>query len=150
MDSQTLSTYMVQDKWIRERFRGVYPIDLIPKNLPIRSVIIVNQDASNQKRSHWVVIHYTSDAIVEYFDSVGKQPKVEVHNLLVSQDMMYMYNNNRLQSYNTYTCGLFCLYYSYYSCRDINFSNILNCFSDNLVDNEILVSRFFVDRFQKM
>ena len=44
MDSQTLSTYMVQDEWIRERFRGVYPIDLIPKNLPIRSVIIVNQD----------------------------------------------------------------------------------------------------------
>ena len=78
---------------------------------------------------------------------MGKQPKVEVHNLLLSQDMTYMYNNKRLQSYNTYTCGLFCLYYS---CRGINFSNILNRFSDNLVDNELLVSRFFVDRFQRM
>ena len=63
MDSQTLSSYMVQDRWIRERFRGIYPIDLIPKDPPNRSVIIVNQDTSNQKGSHWVVIHYTSDII---------------------------------------------------------------------------------------
>ena len=139
----------MDSRWIRERFRGIYPIDLIPKELPNRSVIIVNQDTSNQKGSHWVVIHYMSDAIVEYFDSVGKQPKVEVHNLLLSQDMTYMYNNKRLQSYNTYTSWLFCLYYSYYSCRGVDFSSILSRFSDNLVDNEVLVSRFFVDRFHK-
>ena len=147
MDGQTLTSYMEQDRWIRERFRGIYPIDLIPKNLPSKSIIIVNQDTSNQKGSHWVVIHYTSDAIVEYFDSVGKPPKLEVQNLLLSQDMMYMYNNRRLQSYNTYTCGLFCLFYSYYSCRGVNLNGILRHFSDNLLHNELLVSRFFVERF---
>ena len=147
MDGQTLTSYMEQDRWIRERFRGIYPIDLIPENLPSKSIIIVNQDTSNQKGSHWVVIHYTSDAIVEYFDSVGKPPKLEVQNLLLSQDMMYMYNNRRLQSYNTYTCGLFCLFYSYYSCRGVNLNGILRHFSDSLLDNELLVSSFFVERF---
>ena len=147
MDGQTLTSYMEQDRWIRERFRGIYPIDLIPENLPSKSIIIVNQDTSNQKGSHWVVIHYTSDAIVEYFDSVGKPPKLEVQNLLLSQDMMYMYNNRRLQSYNTYTCGLFCLFYSYYSCRGVNLNGILRHFNDSLLDNELLVSSFFVERF---
>ena len=142
---------MVQDIRKRERFRCLYPIDLIPKSLPNRwSVIIVNQDTSEQKGSHWGVLHYTSYAIVAHYDSVGKQPKIVVHNLFLSQDMTYMYNNKRLQSYNTDTCGLFCLYYSYYSCRGVDFNSILKHFSDNLFDNEILVSRFFVKRFHKV
>ena len=111
---------------------------MIPYNLPANSLIVVNQDRSRERGSHWIVLHYNFKAndFVEHFDSVGKQPKKYIHNLLLSIIKSYMYNNKRLQAYDSYTCGLFCLYYSFYLCRLVSFPKILEGFTDNLSENE--------------
>ena len=123
---------------------GVYPIDLIPQDLPIPSIIVVNLDSSEKKGSHWVVLHYQRKH-VECFDSVGKQPNKEIHNLLSSKRFTYKYNKKRLQSPYTESCGLFCFYYSYYSCRKINYNVILTNFSRNLQCNEDIVKRLYIE-----
>ena len=97
---------------------------MIPDNLPENSLIVVNQDRSMERGSHWIVLHYKADDFVAHFDSVGKQPKKYIHNLLLSNIKSYMYNNKRLQAYDSYTCALFCLYYSFYSCRLVSFPKI--------------------------
>ena len=58
-----------------------------------------------------------------------------------------IYNTKRLQSYDSYTCGLFCLSYSYYSYRFYSFQNIINKFSDNLGENERMVICFSLKNF---
>ena len=131
MDSYTLDSLMSSDRMIEKRFRGLYPLDMIPKNLPPNSLIVVNQDRSMEPGSHWIVLHYKDNNIVEHFDSVGKTPKKFIHNLLISNNNTYGYNNKRLQAYNSNTCGLFCLYYSFYSCR-----LVLQGFTSNLSENE--------------
>ena len=49
MNSVQISNLMLQDPMIRKRFRGVYPLDLIPNDLRIPSIIVVNHDKSGKK-----------------------------------------------------------------------------------------------------
>ena len=53
-----------------------------------------------------------------------------------------MYNAERIQDYDTNSCGLFCLFYSYYACRLCNMMSIISCFDDNLQSNERIVKNF--------
>ena len=124
---------------------------MIPKNLPANSLIVVNQDRSmeTKTKSHWIVPHYKENNIVEHFDSVGKILKKFIHNLFISNNNTYVYNNKRLQAYNGNTCGLFCLYYSFYSCRLVSFAKILQGFTSNLSENEKIVTNFFLINFKK-
>ena len=84
MNSNQISKLMNQDEFIRNRFKGVYPIDLIPENLVYPSIIVVNQDRSDQVGSHWVVLH-NEIGKSDHFDSLGRKPLDYLHNLLISK-----------------------------------------------------------------
>ena len=90
------------------------------------------------------VIHQKENQDIEIFDSLGHKPQKEIHNLLISNNKSYMYNNKRVQDYFTESCGYFCLFYSYYSCRGLHLQEILNIFNSNLKSNEIIVQRFLL------
>ena len=149
MDSYEIARYMRLDEKIRDQFYGVYSLDLIPKKLPIPSLVIVNLDYSTDKGSHWVVLHRVNNEVVEHFDSTGKQPKRDIVNNLFSNALSYKYNNKRVQNYQTDTCGLFCLYYSYHSSRGRTMQSILSDFSVNLNSNEEMIISFFKNNFVK-
>ena len=149
MDSYEIARYMRLDEKIREQFYGVYSLDLIPKKIPIPSLVIVNRDYSTDKGSHWVVLHRVNNEVVEHFDSAGKQPKRDIVNNLFSNALSYKYNNKRVQNYQTDTCGLFCLYYSYHSSRGRTMQSILSDFSVNLKSNEEMIISFFKNNFVK-
>ena len=63
MDSYTLARLMSGDKMIEKRFRGIYPLDMIPDNLPANSLIVVNQDRSMDAGSPWIVLHYKAKTL---------------------------------------------------------------------------------------
>ena len=86
----------------------MYSLDLILHNLPNPSIVTVNLDYSTVKGSHWVVLHWVNNEIVEHFDLEGRQPKREIVNSLFSNTLSYKYNK-RLQNYHTDTSGLFCI-----------------------------------------
>ena len=86
--------------------------------------------------------------ITEHFDSIGKKPMRYIHNLLISKENSYMYNNRRVQSYKSNTCELFCLFCSFYSCRKASFHYIMSIFSDNLSSNESIAFKCFRDNFK--
>ena len=79
---------MKSDREISQIFIGVYPIDVIPLDLPILSLIMVNLDKSEKKGSYWIVLHYQRNHV----DSLGKEPLAEIHNLLTSKGITYKYN----------------------------------------------------------
>ena len=147
MNSIQISKLMNQDEFIRLRFKGVYPIDLIPENLPYPSIIVVNQDRSYQDGSHWIVIHHNEKGKVDHFDSLGKKPVEYLKNLFLGKNITYKYNNKRLQNYMTETCGLFCLYYSFYSCRGWRMEKILDTLTYDLKKNEEIVKQFVLTNF---
>ena len=123
MNTEEIFDLMKSDKEISKIFMGVYPIDLIPQDLPIPSIVVVNLDSSEKEGSHWIVLHYQRKHV----------------------GFTYKYNKKRLQSPYTESCGLFCFYYSYYSCRKINYNVILTNFSRNLQCNEDIVKRLYIE-----
>ena len=58
MNTEEVFEMMKSDKEINKIFIGVYPIDLVPQDLPVPSIIVVNLDSSEKKGSHWIVLHY--------------------------------------------------------------------------------------------
>ena len=91
MNTEEIFDLIKSDREISKRFMEMYPIDLIPHNLPIPCVIIVNLESSEKKSSHWIVLHFQRKH-VEYFDSLGKEPAKSIHNLLTSKGFIYKYN----------------------------------------------------------
>ena len=147
MNSIEIEAAIMKDEYIRSKFKGVYCIDNIPSTISADSLIIVNLDPSYKRGSHWIVIHYTEKGTFEHFDSLGRKPDDKIHNLLMINKVTYKYNNKRLQNFFTETCGLYCLYYSYYSCRNETMENILNDFSTNLKQNDVIVKKFYCTHF---
>ena len=96
-----------------------------------------------------MVLHRVNNEIVEHFDSAGKQPKRDIVISLFSNALSYKYSNKRIQNYNTDTCGLFCLYYSYHSSRGRTMQSILSDFLANLKSNKDMVIKFFANKFLK-
>ena len=130
----------------------MYSIDLIPKNIEHPSLIVVlNLDSSEKKGSHWIVLHYILNQIVEHiFGSIGRQPDEYIYNILFKQRLTYKYNNKRLQSLYSNTCGLFCLFYSYYSSRNEDMVRILDRFGTSYKENEFIVIKFYNDYLKQV
>ena len=135
---------MLKDQHIRTKFKGVYPTDKIPINLPLHSLIVVNLDPSYKKGSHWIVVHYVEDGKCEHFDSLGRKPDNKIHNLLMINKMIYKYNNQRLQNFFSDTCGLYCICYSYYTSRNRKMEDILKDFNSNLRNNDQIVKEYIL------
>ena len=140
MNSIQLEELFLLDSEIRKCYMGIYPIDEIP-DVKNGKLVVVNLDPSYRPGSHWIVLYRRNDAYMEYFDSMGRKPKIDILTYLFAKNYKCVYNAKRIQDYNTNTCGLFCLFYAYYACRSCSFENIINCFTDNLKINEALVKK---------
>ena len=81
MNSIQVSNLMNQDDFIRQRFKGIYPIDLTPKNFGHTSIILINLDRSYEEGSHWIVIHHADTDKADHFDPLENKPDVMLHYL---------------------------------------------------------------------
>ena len=141
MRTEDLEEYMLSDPFIRQYYGGVVALDQLPILFSKPRIYIVNSDPASEAGTHWYALYF--DKISEHFDSSGFKPISVLENHLVLHGPKYMYNNVRVQNFDTNSCGLFCLFYSYFRCRNYSFKDIMNMFSDNLQLNENLVNYFY-------
>jgi hypothetical protein len=142
MNTIQLIDFCLSDPYINNYFGGVLPADQLPLIVSENpKLYIVNTDKAGEVGEHWICI-FTSK-VPEYFDSLCKEPEEEFSNFLLLNGPNYRTNNRRVQDYNTNTCGLYCLFYSYLRCRNYSFKYIMNFFSNNLQLNEYLVKSFY-------
>ena len=147
MNTREIHSALVSDDNIKKIYKGVFALDQIPISLNVPWLIVVNLDPSYKEGSHWVVLCQTNPYLISHFDSLGKNPDNYIHNLLMLKRKQYQYNNVRLQNYLTDTCGLYCIYFSYYISRGWTLRQILSRFSDNLYKNEYIVKKFCKEYF---
>jgi hypothetical protein len=143
MNTIELIQFCVKDPHINKYFGGVMAADQLPMIVYEKpKLYIVNTDKSGESGQHWICI-FTSD-VPEYFDSLGKYPhQTEFINFLHVNGPSYWINTRRVQDYNTNTCGLFCLFYSYLRCRNYSYDQIMSMFYHNLQLNEYMVKCFY-------
>lgn len=144
MRTEELEMYMLKDPYIRRFYGGVVARNEIPLVFTKPSIFIVNTDPTNLPGKHWFVLFYNTNSVNEQFNSTGQPPQVDIQAQLVRNGMKYMYNNKRVQSFTSSTCGEFALFYSYFRCRGFTFQEILDMFTSDLENNETIVNMFYV------
>ena len=73
--------------------------------------VIANTDTSYGPGKHWVTFFFTNPGPYEFFDFLGKTPEYYNVGFETILQTFYLMNCNRLQSFVSDTCGLYCLYY---------------------------------------
>ena len=90
-------------------FRGVFMRDNLPKNGPKKNEsAIVNMDSSTGIGTHWVA-YMKMGSKVQYYDSFGVPPPLELHTYLQGIHNVVFFNYEQDQQTNQVICGHLCL-----------------------------------------
>lgn len=151
MDTVQLTYSLWKDKYTQAAFQGVYPLNKLTNRIvSYAALIIANVDTSEKPGSHWVAFYFTQDREAEFFDSYGLPPSDYTRTFtafLNSNASSWTFNSVTLQSENSQVCGHYCLYYSFFRCRNVSLSTIIHRFSKNKYRNDFLVKRFIEKMF---
>lgn len=124
-------------------FLGVFPSDLLPKpSYP--SCFIANTQPSGTKGEHWIAIFINKEGYGDYFCSFGKQPISEFVHFMNSHTVSWNYNQRRIQSYFSSTCGHYCIFFLFCRSKGLSLSKIMSFFSKNTAENDNMI-RMFID-----
>lgn len=87
---------------------GCHSRNLLPKRVPIMSLVINIQKSNDGVGTHWTSLIIFKN-IALYFDSFGSlNPPVDVLRY-IGPNVKIVHNYHRYQDYNTYNCGALCL-----------------------------------------
>ena len=143
MNTQELESYLKHIICKNKYFGGVLAANELPSAVDKKPCFfIVNIDENWKKGRHWVVLYFPDIGLPNFFDSLGMSPVHYNHIfnfLLLKEGGKYWYNCKRLQNFNSMYCGYYCLYFILCRCINIDYSDFILLFSDDLLNNDRLV-----------
>ena len=148
MDNFQLTRIATLHSHTQPFFGGVLNPDTLPKTVTKYPIFFFcNSDLSQEKGSHWLLIYLKGvNSAPIFFDSIGKKPEEYnslIQNFLIMQGPDYLINEQRVQAYNTSSCGMYCLFVSDLLCQDLTLEEIMNLFNrGDLGYNEMLVDSY--------
>ena len=89
-------------------FLGVFPLDILPKNLRVPSYFIVNTHTINLPGEHWLAVAYQKKGEIDVFDSFGHYYPPSLIKHLKRYGRLNL-NRKRIQHPLTNTCGQHCI-----------------------------------------
>lgn len=113
------------------RNTGVYASDCLPLHISPSTAIVVNTDPHTRSGTHWVVFYLDEDGNrIEYFDSFGLPPHLPYYQQFLKRNARrYVYNEHRLQGYNSFVCAHYCLTFLYSRANGLTMNEFVNAFS---------------------
>lgn len=106
--------------------------------------MIFNTDPISKPGQHWIAL-YGDGGKIDIMDSYGSQgldayPQPHVRQIL---DLLQVTPMRRIQSYDTYVCGHYCLTYLHVRTKGLSLTNFLKAFPNpNPRENDRTVCRF--------
>ena len=146
MDTCNLLCAIKEDIFMKDTILGVFPRDKVPQHRNNRGGYILNTAPSNHPGLHWLAVFYESQPnSVEMFDSFAQSPAY--YQLNECNNKSFKYLKFQVQDDSTPYCGYYALMFLYMRSRHYSFEDVVNNFSDNLVQNDLLVYDFIKTRF---
>ena len=142
MDTYTLSNFMKRDVKTSKFFRGVYPSDLLPKQLKRESLYVINLSPSGTEGSHWVLLSTIHPDYSAYICSLGMKPSLKnVLDSLFSVSNVIVYNDYKNQDSLATTCGWHVIFTASMLSRGHDLADVMSNFyteSPYINDNAVL------------
>lgn len=142
MNTQQIQEILENDQYVGPEFKGVYPIDRLPKSNP--GSYVINTAPARHPGQHWVAVYLTPFE-VEYFDSYGGDPPVKLKRWWKGKPCTS--NPIPLQSPLSSVCGQYCIYYLLHRCRGIEIPTMLMDFGSDVDYNDQMIYDFVQDRY---
>ena len=110
-------------------FLGVFAADELHINIDrFPALLIVNTSNRQEGGLHWVCMYFTTSGQCEYFDSLGQNAKVELVIFMKKFSNSYVCLNERIQDYNTNSCGLYGIDFAIARCSGVSFLKYISQF----------------------
>ena len=143
MNTNQLMKCIGGDELLSSQCVGVFPSDKLPRPRGRPECLIANLDPSRRKGSHWIAIYIDQEGFGQFFDSYGRMPEKTRFRQYLRQNCEDWTNSGKpLQSIFSSTCGHYCIYFLYHRVRGRDMESILNDFSENREENDIIVSNW--------
>ena len=156
MNSFQLKRVLETDVMTKHAFQGVYASDQL-KQIPTPSTLpatyVINEDPTSKLGTHWVALYVDHYGYAEYFDSYGLKPIASIAKFINRiSDSMSSQNQLQLQSFQTQTCGPFCIFYLIQRHQGYTLDKMIRTFftshRSRLLMNDYLVRDYVCHRFQ--
>ena len=108
------------------------------------SPCIINLDDFGSLGTHLVCCWPKGKGLYEYFDSFGLPPPLEWEKEMSMHGMTHFFrNDNQIQWEQSVRCGYYCLLFLNERNKGTSFADILEIFSNDLLQNEEIVKNYF-------
>ena len=122
---------------------GSYSRDNLPAINKLPAAFIANTDEAHDPGTHWIAIFIDEELRGVYFDSFGLPPLFsDFIRYLDYNCQSWIYNNLTLQNVNSSTCGLYCILFVKFVCRQIALSDFFKLYSSNTLVNDELIKNY--------
>jgi hypothetical protein len=131
MNGMQISFLLSMDEYTSKYFRGIVMRDT--ESLPLgakQGLYILNTDVESGSGEHWCVAFFLEGGVCEFFDPFGSFPSVyQLDDILGKRESTTnVYNSICVQDIFSKACGHHCLFFSYYRCRGVSFSQVLKMY----------------------
>ena len=129
MDTKQLYVALMKNKVTKKCFDGIYAKDTLDDISSKPQLIICNTDYSSEEGEHWVLFYFDkhSDSVI-FYDSLGNDLEYygsEFIDFVNKYAKHYTFYNKRTQPRNSSLCGVYCLYFAYFTCKGFSMSKII-------------------------
>lgn len=131
MNGRQLTQRLLNDRYTRRTFRGVFPRDRLPLRVSTRhpSAYVINTDNQDGPGQHWVVVWFDGRGRGEYFDSYGLPPlHDDIESFILRHCRTFRCNQRLLQGVMSFTCWYFCVYHVLKKSRGFSMQRVLAIF----------------------
>jgi len=115
MNTHQLYSLLKNNTKTHLKFQGVFAYDQVPKKAQT-GYYIFNLDPTHLPGSHWIAIKIGRKKNF-FFDSYGYAPRRYKFKKFLGNK--YKFNSKNLQHPLSTSCGQWCMFYIYYSCKNI-------------------------------
>ena len=123
-------------------FLGTYPSCMSPKTSKKKYTFITNTVNHELGGVHWCA-WFVDGNTMHFFDSFGRHPNdVTFSYGEIFKGFKLKYNKKQVQDFSSSTCGHYCIQFLYIFSLGLDLDSMLNDYSSNFKENDILVYDF--------
>ena len=140
----TTNTQLLNKLHFIKTFLGVFPCDNLPILKSFPASLIMNTEPQNKPGKHWVAMYINENRFGLYFDSYGFPPlNEEFKEFLDKNCSAWTYNKIMFQSYNSFTCGDYCVLFILLESLGYSIYDYIHLFTDDTRTNDEIVHEIF-------
>lgn len=120
MNTKQLYYALVHNAVTRKCFDGIYARDTLVDIQSTPELVICNTDYSNATGEHWILFHFKKPGHLIFYDSLGHDFAhygKEFVTFVQRWATTFEHVAHRTQPLDSNLCGVYCLYFAYYTCK---------------------------------